>query len=66
MLVCLRPVHEISLPGAPYELVPEYLVNSLLVLMTDVIREGSREYVRLRNLVTVLLLTKIKFQVNED
>ena len=34
MLVQLRPVHEINLRGAPYELVPRYFVNSLLVLMT--------------------------------
>ena len=28
------PNHEINFRGAPYELVPEYFVNSLLVLMT--------------------------------
>ena len=26
--------YEINFRGAPYELVPEYLINSLLVLMT--------------------------------
>ena len=34
ILVQLGPEHEINLRGAPYELVPEYFVNSLLVLMT--------------------------------
>ena len=34
MLVQIGPEHEINLRGAPYELVPEYFVNSLLVLMT--------------------------------
>ena len=34
MLVQLGAEHEINLCGAPYELVPEYFVNSLLVLMT--------------------------------
>ena len=34
--------------------------------MTDVISEGSGEYVRLRNLVRVSLLTNIKFEVDED
>ena len=32
VLVQLRPEHEINLRGAPYELVPGYFVNSLLVL----------------------------------
>ena len=53
MLVQLGPEHEINLHGAPYELVPGYYVNSLLVLMTDVISEGSGEHVRLRNLARV-------------
>ena len=34
MLVQLGPEHEINLRVAQYELVPEYFVNSLLVLMT--------------------------------
>ena len=34
MLVQLGPKHEINLRSAPYELVPEYFVNSLLVLKT--------------------------------
>ena len=65
MLVQLGPEHEINLRGAPYELVPGYFVN-LLVLMTDVISEGSGEHVRLRNLVRVWLLTNIKSEVDED
>ena len=64
MLVQLRPVHEINLRGALYELVPGYFVNSLLVLMTDVISQGSGEHVRLRNLARVLLLTNTKFEVD--
>ena len=32
VLVQLVPEHEINLGGAPYELVPGYFVNSLLVL----------------------------------
>ena len=66
MLVQLGPKHEFNLCGAPYELVPGYFVNSLLVLMTDVISEGSGEHLRLRNLVSVSLLTNIKFEVDED
>ena len=56
-----EPEHEINLRGAPYELVPGYFVNSLLVLTTYVIREGSGEHVRLRNLARVSLLTIIKY-----
>ena len=66
MLVQLGPEHVINLCDAPYELVPEYFVNSLLVLMTDVISVGSGEHVRLRNLAWVSLLTNIKFEVDED
>ena len=66
MLVQLRPEHEINLRSAPYELVPGYFINRLLVLMTDVISKGSDEHVRLCNLVRVLLLTNIKFEVDED
>ena len=47
-------------------LVPGYFVNSLLVLKTDVISEGSGEPVGLRNLARVSLLTNIMFEVNED
>ena len=57
MLVQLGPEHEINLRGAPYELVPEYFINSLLVVMTGVISIGSGEHVRLRNLTRVSLLT---------
>ena len=46
--------------------VPGYYVNSLLVLTTYVIREGSGEHVRLRNLAKVSLLTIIKFEVYKD
>ena len=53
----IEPEHEINLRGAPYELVPGYFVNSLLVLTTYVIREGSGEHVRLRNLARISLLT---------
>ena len=60
-----RTEYEINLGGAPYELVPGYFVNSLLVLMTDVISEGSGEHVRLRNLARVSLLTNIKFEVDQ-
>ena len=63
VLFCL---HEINLCGAPYELVPGYFVNSLLVLTTYVIREGPGEHVRLRNLARVSLLTVIKFEVYKD
>ena len=66
MLVQLGPEHEINLRSAPYELAPGHFVNRLLVLMTDVISEGSEEYVRVRNLVRVSLLTYIKFEVDED
>ena len=66
ILFPIEPEHEINLRGAPYELVPGYFVNSLLVLMTYVVREGSGEYVRLSNLVRVSLLTIIKFDVDED
>ena len=59
MLVQLGPVHEINLCGAPYELVPGYFVNHLLVLMTEEISEGSGERVRLRNLARVSLLMNI-------
>ena len=40
-----KPEHEINLRGAPYELVPGYFVNSLLVLTTYVIRVGKDEHV---------------------
>ena len=66
MLVQLGPEHEINLRSVPYELVPGYFIKSLLVLMTDVISEGSQEHVRLRKLVRVSLLTNIKFEVDED
>ena len=62
----IEPEHEINLGGAPYELVPGYFINSLLVLMTYVIREGSGGHVRLRNLAKVSLLTIIKFEADED
>ena len=65
MLVQLGPVHEINLRGAPFDLVPGYFVNSLLVLMTDVISEGSAEHVLLRNLARVSLLMNIKFEVDQ-
>ena len=48
------PEHEINLRGAPYE-----LVKTLLVLMTDVISEGSGEHVCLHNLVRVSLTNKV-------
>ena len=64
--VHLGPKLEINLHGAPYELVPGYFINSLLVHMTDVISEGAREHVQLRNLVRVLLLTNIKFEEDEQ
>ena len=69
MLVQLGPEHEkihINLHGAPYELVPGYFINNLLVLIRDVISEASGEHVHLRNLVRVSLLTNIKFEVDED
>ena len=53
----LGPVHEINLRRAPYD---------LLVLMTDVISQGSGEHMRLRNLVRVSLFTNIKFEMDED
>ena len=40
--------------------------QALLILMTNVIREGSGVHVHLRNLVRVSLLTNIKFEVDED
>ena len=43
-----------NLRGAPYE-----LVKTLLVLMTDVISEGSGEHVCLHNLVRVSLTNKV-------
>ena len=66
ILFPIEPEHEINLRGAPYELVPGYFVNSLLVLTTYVIREGPGEHVHLRNLARVSLLTIIKFEVDED
>ena len=66
ILFTIEPEHEINLRGAPYELVPGYFVNSLLVLTTYVIREGPGEHVRLRNLARVSLLTIIKFEVYKD
>ena len=65
ILFPIEPEHEINLRGA-HELVPGYFVNSLLVLTTYVVREGSGEHVRLRNLVRVSLLTIIKFEVDKD
>ena len=62
ILFPIKPEHE----GAPYELVPEYFVNSLLVLTKYVIREGSGEHVRLCNLARVSLFTIIKFEVYKD
>ena len=50
----LGPEHEINLRGAPYE-----LVKTLLVLMTDVISEGSGEHVCLHSLVSVSLTNKV-------
>ena len=66
ILFPIVPEHEINLRGVSSELVPGYFVNSLLVLTTYVIREGSGEHVRLRNLARVSLLTIIKFEVDED
>ena len=66
ILFPIEPEHEINLRGAPYELVPGYFVNSLLVLTTYVIREGPGEHVHLCNLARVSLLTIIKFEVDED
>ena len=60
-----RTEYEINMHGAPYELVLGYLVNSLLVLMTDVISEGSGEHVRLCNLARVSLLTNLKFEMDQ-
>ena len=40
--------------------------QALLVLMTDVISEGSGDHVRLCNLPRVSLLTNIQFEVDED
>ena len=50
----LGPEHEINLRGVPYE-----LVKTLLVLMTDVISEGSGEHVCLQNLGRVSLTYKV-------
>ena len=50
----LGPEHEINLRGDPYE-----LLKTLLVLMTDVISEGSGEHVCLHNLVRVSLTNKV-------
>ena len=50
----LGPEHDINLRGAPYE-----LVKTLLVLMTDVISEGSGEHVCLHNFVSVSLTNKV-------
>ena len=50
----LGPKHEINLRGAPYE-----LVKTILVLMTDVISEGSGEHVCLHTLVRVSLTNKV-------
>ena len=66
ILFPIEPEHEINLRGAPYELVPGYFVKSLLVLTTYVIREGSGEHVRLRNLARVWLFTIIKFELDKD
>ena len=43
ILFPIEPEHEINLRGAPYELVPGYFVNSLLVLTIYVIRVGKDE-----------------------
>ena len=40
--------------------------QALLVLMTDVISEGSGEHVFLRNLIRILLLTNIWFEVDDN
>ena len=61
MLVQHAPEHEINLRGAPYELVPEYLVNSLLVLMTR-----PRRALHLCNLFRVSLLTNMKFEDSDQ
>ena len=53
ILFPIEPEHGINLRGVPSELVPGYFVNSLLVLTTYVIREGSGEHVRLRNFARV-------------
>ena len=45
ILFPIEPEHEINLRGAPYELVPGYFVNSLLVLTIYVIRVGKDEHV---------------------
>ena len=50
----LGPEHEINLRRAPYE-----LVKTLLILMTDVISEGSGEHVCLHNIVRVSLTNKV-------
>ena len=56
------PEHEINLRGAPYD-----LVKTLLVLMTDVISEGSGEHVCLHNLVRVSLTNKVlKIAINNQ
>ena len=62
ILFTIEPEHEINLRGAPYELVPGYFVNSLLVLTKYKIREDPDEHVRLRNLARVSLLTIIKLK----
>ena len=66
ILFAIEPEHEINLRGAPYELVPGYFVNSLLVLTAYVIREGSGEHVHLRNHARVSLLTILKFEGDKD
>ena len=65
VLVQLGPEHEINLRGAPYELVPGYFVNSLLVLdRCD--QQRLRRACASGNLISVSLLTNIKFEVDED
>ena len=63
--ICPSRVHEINLGGAPYE-----LVKTLLVLMKDVISEGSGEHVCLHNLVRVSLtkkaLSERRFKPNKN
>ena len=55
----VRTEHEINLCRAPYE-----LVKTLLVLMTDVISEGSGEHVCLHNLVRVsLTINEVSSQI---
>ena len=65
MLVQLGPNMKSTCPVPHMNWYQGISPNSLLVLMTDVISEGSGEHVRLRNLARVSLLTNIKFQVDQ-